>query len=399
MALIQITDEAACATEPAPTITPLWRLGFRPFYLLGAAFAVIAIPMWMAKYYGHMPGLNNVNFNWHMHEMVFGFAVAIVVGFLYTAGRNWTNLWTPRGKALAALAGLWLAGRVAMLFAGPLPAALVDMAFLPVAAWLLYQVLKKAPSKRNLVMVGLLGLLAIANAGFHASVLGWMEISTITSIHAAIFVIVMIESIIGGRVIPLFTGKFIPGAQLGLSARMDRLVALSTILACLGWIAGLPGPVAAILALAAAALQTMRLISWKSWHTLNNPLLWILHLSYAWIPVGFVLLALASLDMVSSSAGIHALAAGSIAGLILGMITRTALGHTARPLKAGKRELVMYVLIQFGAVARLLAAIGSVELRDAMLLLSTASWSAAFLLYVWVYLPYLTSPRLDNKDG
>lgn len=399
MALIQITDDAPRTAEPEPAITPLLRLGFRPFYLLGAAFAVIAVPMWMARYYGHLPGLRNVDFNWHMHEMVFGFAVAIIIGFLYTAGRNWTNLWTPRGTALAALAGFWIAGRLAMLFAEPLLAAAIDIGFLPVAAFLLYQVLKKAPSKRNLVMVLLLGLLALANASFHASVLGWSALSTITSIHAALLIIVMIEAIIGGRVVPLFTKNFVAGAELGLSAAAEKLVIALTVAACLAWIAQPASFVVAALALAAALGQTVRLASWKPWRILDTPLLWILHLSYAWIPIGFLLLALSALGMVSSSAAIHALAIGSMAGLIIGMITRTALGHTARPLKAGARETVMYVLIQVGALARLGASLDMPQARDFLMLLAALCWSAGFLLYVAVYFPYITAPRLDNKDG
>src|SRR5690606_4755487 len=145
MAVLMIEEKDAHQRGPQLAIAPIWRLGFRPFYLLGAAFAVIAVPLWMASYYGHLPGLTNVGLNWHMHEMVFGFAVAIVVGFLYTAGRAWTNLWTPRGMALAALTGFWVAGRLAMLFAEPLVAAAIDIGCLPLAAFLLYQVLNKAP--------------------------------------------------------------------------------------------------------------------------------------------------------------------------------------------------------------------------------------------------------------
>lgn len=399
MGLIQITEEADRGNEPRLTNAPLWRLAFRPFYLLGAAFAAIAIPMWLARYYGQLPGLRNVDFNWHMHEMVFGFAAAIVIGFLYTAGRNWTNLWTPRGKPLAALAGLWVAGRIAMLFGSPPVAALFDIAFVPVAAWMFYQVLRQVPSKRNMVMVGLLGLLTVANAAFHASALGWLDIPTITSIHAAILVIVMIEAIIGGRVIPMFTANASAAKQLGLPARMERMTAIMTTVASIAWVAGIPAMLFVPVALVAAVLQAARLASWKPWHTLKTPLLWILHAAYAFIPLGFGLLALASLQWVPASAAIHALAVGSMAGLIMGMMTRTALGHTARPLKAGPKETVMYVLILAGALTRLVASLSGGELREATMVISGVCWSLAFLLYVLVYVPYLSAPRLDGKDG
>ena len=155
----------------------------------------------------------------------------------------------------------------------------------------------------------------------------------------------------------------------------------------------------ASLAISAAIAQLTRLAGWKPHATLGNPLLWILHLSFVWIPAGFVLMGLAALKLGSSSAAFHVLTVGSMAGLIVGMITRTALGHTGRPLKAGRGELLMYLLIQIGVIARFTAAVGSSGMRPAMLLLAAASWSAAFVLYVAVYAPYLWSARIDGREG
>ncbi|OWW19456.1 NnrS family protein [Noviherbaspirillum denitrificans] len=398
MALVRIEDPRV--KEPPGTgfaHHPVFRLGFRPFYLLAAAFAAIAVPLWIARYFGNLGALTHIDLNWHMHEMVFGFAIAVIVGFVFTAGRNWTGLWTPRRGHLAALAGLWVAGRLAMLFAPPVLAAVVDLLFLPLAAYPIYRVLKRTGNKRNMFLVGLLCLLTVVNAAFHASALGLLQASTVSAVQAAILVIVMIESVIGGRVIPGFTANAIPGVKPVTHEKRDKIAIALTAMAAFAWIVHVPGPLAGAVAAAAAIAQATRSIGWMPHVTMRKPILWILHLSYAWIPVGLFLLALASWGVTTSSAAFHVLTIGSMAGLIIGMITRTALGHTGRPLTAGKSELAMYVLIQAGVVARMLAAANL--LRPEMLVATAACWSAAFILYVLVYAPYLMAPRVDGREG
>jgi uncharacterized protein involved in response to NO len=401
MSLLLI-EEPRQPAQGKPTLMehPLLRLGFRPFYLLAASFAALSIPLWIARYFGLADFLPHADLNWHMHEMVYGFAIAVIIGFLFTAGRNWTGLWTPRRGHLAALAGVWLAGRLAMLLTPPLLAAAVDLLFLPLAAYPMYRVLQRSGSKRNMFLIGLLGLLTAINLVFHASVLGWLPFSTVAPIQAAILVVVMIESVIGGRVIPGFTANMVQGVKPVTDAKRDRISIALTAFAALAWIAQLPGPLVAALAFSAACAQATRLAGWKPHVTLSNPMLWILHLSFAWIPAGFFLMALAALKLVSPSAAFHVLTIGSMAGMILGMITRTALGHTGRPLQAGRGELFMYLLIQVGVIARFAAATaGAADLRPTLLLLAAASWSAAFVLYVAVYAPYLWRARIDGREG
>ncbi|GIZ51680.1 NnrS family protein [Noviherbaspirillum aridicola] len=376
---------------------PLFRLGFRPFYLLAALLAAAAIPLWIARWYGVLPGLARIDLNWHMHEMVYGFALAVIIGFLFTAGRNWTGLWTPRRGHLAALAGLWLAGRAAMLLLPPVFAAVVDLLFVPLAAWPMYRVLQRAGNKRNMFLVGLLGLLTAINLAYHLSVLGWLSMPPMHAMQAAILVIVLIEAAIGGRVIPGFTRNAVAGSNPVVHERRDRVTMAVTAAAALGWVAGVPAPLATGLAVAAGCAQLTRLIGWQPHLTLSNPLLWILHASYAWIAGGFLLLGLAAAGVMSESAAFHALAVGSMAGLIIGMITRTALGHTGRALKSGPVELLMYLLIQAGALVRVLAAAGVGG--QAMLGVAALCWSAAFLLYVAVYGPYLLRARIDGREG
>lgn len=400
MSLLTIDEPRSRAQgKTTPADLPLFRLGFRPFYLLAAAFAAVSVPLWIARYFGMARALTRVDLNWHMHEMVFGFAIAVIVGFLFTAARNWTGLWTPRRGHLAALAGVWIAGRAAMLFAPPLLAAAIDMLFLPLAAWPVYRVLQRTGSRRNYPLVGMLGLLTVLNLLFHAAALGWLAMSSITPIHAAILVVVMIESVIGGRIIPGFTANAVPGVRPVINDKRDRICLALTAFAALAWAVGMPAPLAGALAFAAACAHLVRLGGWSSHRTLNNPLLWILHVSYAWIPVGFFLLALAAFGYLPASAAFHALAVGSMAGLIIGMITRTALGHTGRPLAAGGGELLMYLLVQAGAVTRLLAAIDALGSRPTMLAITAAAWSCAFVLYVAIYGPYLLKARADGREG
>lgn len=395
MALMSI-EEARPAPGPRRG-APLFSLGFRPFYLLAAAFAALAVPLWIAAQAGlGLPA--RIDMLWHMHEMVFGFALAVVVGFLYTAGYNWTKLWTPRGPALAAIAGVWLAGRVAMLAAPPVVAALVDSAFLPVAAYPLYSVFKRAGNRRNMFLVGLLGLLTLANLCFHAAALGIIPLDPLRPVHFAILLVVVIETVIGGRVIPMFTRNGAPGTQPVQNERRDKWALALTVLAGLAWAAGLPAPLTASLALFAAVGQAVRLIGWQPWRTWRNPLLWILHVSYAWIPFGFFLLALAQYGVVSGSAALHVLTVGALAGLVMGMITRTALGHTGRSLKAGRAECWMFALVQAAVVLRFCAAVLPAW-RAAGLALATVCWSAAFLTYLAVYVPYLSTARADGREG
>lgn len=398
MTLLKIEEPKISQRRASPLEHALWGLGFRPFYLAAALFATLSIPLWIAQYFGWI-SMPRVHLFWHMHEMVYGFAIAVVVGFLLTAIRAWTGLWTPRKGHLAALAGLWLAGRIAMLCAPSLLAAIIDLAFLPLAAWPMYRVLQRAGNKRNMFLIVMLALLAVLNLLFHASVNGLLSVSPIVTIQAAILLIVMIESLIGARVIPMFTSNGAPGTKPIVHPRRDLITVLLMLAASLAWVIGAPAPAIAGLAIAAACALMLRLAGWQPQRTVRVPLLWILHLSYGWIPLGFFLLALSALNVVPASAAFHALTVGSMAGLILGMMTRTTLGHTGRPLKAGRAELAMYLLIQAGALARVAATVIPADLRDMTLIISTLCWTVAFALYVIVYGPYLSRPRTDGREG
>ncbi|MCG2585953.1 NnrS family protein [Massilia sp. TS11] len=378
---------------------PFLRLGFRPFYLGAAVFGALAVALWAARFLGLAVGGAQLDLLWHMHEMVFGMTVAVVVGFLFTAGRNWTNLWTPRGPLLAALFALWLAGRLGLaLFPGPLAVAL-DLAFLPAAALPLYRVMQRSANLRNRFLPLLLMLLASLNLAYHAASAGWLALSPLRVAQAAVLVVVMIASVIGTRVIPMFTRNGAPGSAPVAHARRDAISQGLLVAAALAWLASAPAWLGAPLALAACGLLLWRVWQWQPQRVLGVPLLWILHLSYAWIGVGYGLLAAAWLELAPQSAAIHALAVGALGGLIIGMVTRTALGHTGRPLQARGLEVLMYGALQAGALLRVLAAFCSGETAQLLVGLAALGWVLAFATYAWQYGPYLWAARVDGREG
>jgi len=398
--LVSLEDPKRRDRRP-PRGFALFALGFRPFYLLAAAFAVLAIPLWLAAFGGHLalPG-DIAPLAWHAHEMLFGFACAVIAGFLFTAGRNWTGIDTPSGVPLAALVLLWLAGRAAMLAGAGVAAAAIDLAFLPAVAVALGRVLIKAGSRRNYFVLVMLAALTGANLLFHGRVLGWWPGDPLQGAHLALALIIVLTTVIGGRVIPMFTVNGLRGSiQIAHNTRHDLVAIVLTLLALLAWALEMPSAPAGALALAAAAAQLNRVLRWQPWATLRVPLLWILHLSHGWIPLGLALLALVNWGLLPRSAAIHGLALGTMSGLILGMITRTALGHTGRLLQAGPIETAAYVSLHLAVLARVLPLLLAPGLYMAGLHLAALGWCLAFALYLYRYAPMLVNQRVDGRPG
>ncbi len=382
---------------PVPRGWPGLRLGFRPFYLAAALFAVAAMALWPAVFLGRVrPASGLAPVLWHAHEMIFGVAMAVVVGFLFTAGKVWTARPTPRGAALGALVALWLAGRCAGLLAPAWAFALLDGAFLVVVAAVFARLIWRARQARNAGVAVVLSSLAATNLSFHAAVLGVWRIDPAATLLAGLALLIVLESVIGGRVIPAFTRSAQPGLTLRERPALDRAAIGATALGLALWIVALPG--AAPMLASAAVLQAWRLAGWKPWVARRRPILWILHLSYAWIAPGLALLALAAAGLVARSAGVHALAVGATGGLVLGMITRTARGHTGRPLEVSRAEVTAYACLMLAAVLRVAAALVPEWFAPAACA-AGAAWVAAFTLYVWRFAPWLATPRIDGKDG
>jgi uncharacterized protein involved in response to NO len=399
MALITLEDPRK---KTAPPGFALWALGFRPFYLLAALFAALAIPLWVVALSGGV-ALPLPAMWWHAHEMLFGFAAAVIVGFLYTAGQNWTGLSTPKGIALAALAGLWLAGRVALLSSAGAMAALVDWLFLPAAALGLGLVLVRAGSRRNYFVLVILGALSLANLMFHLARLDFLALDPLRPLYAGLGLIVVLETAIGGRVIPNFTANGLRMAgqasvQLIENDRLNRAAIAATLVAMMLWVIN-AGSWAAFFSCLAGMLQSVRSLGWKPWRTFRVPLVWILHLGHLWIPLGLFLLASAQLGWVPRSAPIHAFGIGATGGLIIGMMTRTALGHTGQMLIAGWVETLAYACIQSAAWARVLTLVAIPAAATGGIHVAATLWSTAFLAYFVRYLPLLIRARKDGRPG
>ncbi|QCB48504.1 NnrS family protein [Hydrogenophaga sp. PAMC20947] len=403
---LPIAGHAIAPVQPATTAPgwPVLRLGFRPFYLAAASFALPAIPLWVALFLGQwnltmaLPTLL-----WHAHEMLFGFAIAVILGFLLTAVKAWTGLATPRGASLGALALLWLAARVAAVTGPYALYAVLDLLLLLLVAAVLTTLLLRARNRRNLPLAAMLMLLALANGAFHLAMIGTLEIFPLTPLYAALSLIVMIESVIAGRVIPAFTMSATPGLKLNVRASVERATLALTALALLLWVlapAAVGWNMASGLAFSLAAVaHVLRLLQWRPAMTRHRPILWILHVAYAWIPLGLALLAAAQFGWVANSAGVHALAIGATAGLIMGMITRTARGHTGRTLQVSRPEIVAYVLVMIAAAVRVLLPLAVPQWLPLALVIAAAAWSVAFAIYLFIYTPWLLKTRFDGKDG
>jgi uncharacterized protein involved in response to NO len=377
----------------------LFALGFRPFYLLASGFAALSVPLWALQFSGILGHPYLAGPLWHAHEMLFGFTLAVIVGFLFTAGRNWTNLPTPTGWRLAALGGLWVAARILVLTPHALAAALANVAFPLAAAAALAIPFFKARNKRNYFFVGLLALLSALAAFIHANRLGWSHAPAWLGVQLALDVVLFIVAVMGGRVIPMFTNNGVPGTTATRLSGLEK-AALGSVLALLAADAlGASGTTLAVLAAVACVSHAWRWALWQPWRTLRVPLVWVLHLAYLWIPIHLALRCLGALGVVAPSIATHALTVGAVGGLVIGMMTRTARGHTGRPLRADRWETTCFVLVLLAAVVRVVLPLAAPASTVHAALGSAALWSAAFALYAVRYWPVLSRPRLDGRPG
>ena len=388
------------ATEPAHSSGfALWNLGFRPFYLLASIFSVFSVLLWAAQFSGLVPAVYLSDPLWHGHEMLFGYTTAIFAGFLLTAVRAWTNQPTPSGMPLMGLAALWVAGRVLVLTPFAMTSAIANAAF-PIAVGLAIAIpLWQSRNTRNYFFAGLLVVMGILIFTMHMAMQGRLALSPRLGLQLELDLVLFIMIVMGGRVIPMFTNNGIPGTNAIRHALVERIALGSVILLFAIDLLQLPQVVAAVIALTACLAHAWRLYLWKPWRTRATPLVWILHAAYAWIVVYLLLRGLTSLGLLAGSYAVHALTVGAIGGLTLGMMTRTARGHTGRLLVADVFERTMFLLIQLAAVIRVFGGIASPGFYIASIQLSGVIWAVAFGLYAVRYWPVLTRPRLDGKPG
>jgi uncharacterized protein involved in response to NO len=392
------------AVEAARDV-PLLSYGFRPFFMLAAGYAAVAMALWIAILVGWRgPPLAMAPVEWHAHEMFFGFAGAGVAGFLLTAVPNWTGKPPVKGWPLALLAVVWLAGRGVMIFGGPLgpaPVALIDLMFLSAILGVTGAGVVSAGNRRNLPILGMLALLVIANGLTHAAAFGldtdWADVGRRLAMH----LFVLLIALVGGRIVPAFTGGWL--AQSGRAEKplpfgnVDKATLAVAAAAALADTA-MPGTLpAGGLLVVAGGLHVVRLGRWQGHLTLGAPIVWVLHLGYLWLAVGTLLLGLSALsDMVPRIAGVHALTAGAIGTMFVAVMSRASLGHSGRALVAGPATLTVYGLVTVAALSRTLAPWSDAAFAE-LLSVSAAAWIAGYGLFFAAYLPVWVGPRADGR--
>ena len=388
----------------ALSIPPVWRLAFRPFFLAGSLFAMLAIPLWIAAWTGLWPGFQPTGgwLSWHRHEMLFGFAMAIVAGFLLTAGQTWTGQPGVSGNKLMALAVVWLLARLGWLFG--LPVALLiplDLLFMLGVTGLMARMLWKARQKRNYPIIAVLGLMTAADVLVLCGVALGDDALQRQGVLAGLWLVAALMAIIGGRVIPFFTQRGLGRTEavkpwLWLDVALLMGTGLIAVLYAVGvalqqhvWLG--------VLFLGIAAGHLLRLARWYDSGIWRVPLLWSLHLAMLWLVVAATGLALWNFGLLdSSSSSLHALAVGSMSGLILAMIARVTLGHTGRPLQLPPGIVGAFVLFNLGAASRVFLI---TEWPVIGLWAAAICWALAFALYAWRYAPMLVTARVDGHPG
>ncbi len=379
---------------------PLFEKGFRPFFLLGAAFSILAVPLWIVALKGGPEPRGAFGaMQWHAHEMLFGFSSAIIAGFLLTAIANWSGRETLTGWPLAALVGLWSLGRAAMFFASRLPRfvpALLDVSFLPALAIACALPLVAAHSRRNYGFVGLLFGLAVANGTAHWFALHG-DLETVRLAHRfALNLIVVLLVAMTGRVVPMFTRNATGLAWIRAIPVLERGALAAVVLLALCDLVPSASVLCAVLSAAAAALLLARMRFWGTRHTLRQPLLWILHVGTLFIPLGLTLRAFgAILPSIPIGSSLHALTAGAIGSLTLGMMARVSLGHTGRLLEPARSVTWAFLCLVSAALVRIGAPFLPASSYVDALTVAAALWSSAFALFVFRYAKILLSARAD----
>lgn len=399
------TQRTDTPQEPGQTGISVLALGFRPFYLAAAIFALVALPVWVGSYTGvWVLGGELTPLVWHTHEMFFGFAPAVIAGFLLTAVRNWTGRPTPTGILLAALLGLWIAGRVLMI-TGPIPvAAVVDQLFLPALGVAIAVPIWQSRNTRNFKVLAIVLVLACINALFHLSYLKVLPSTVLTAAPAlALDVIAILLAIISGRVVPAFTNNAIPGANARCDLRIDVVAIGSLILILALDIAALRWSVLESIWIVvfgiAAVSHTIRLALWAPHRTVKNPLLLMLPAAYAWLPVSFALSIFAHLGALPRAMPMHAFTIGAMSSMMLAMMARSALGHTGRPLSASWAEVSAFAALQLAALVRVFGVLLLPALYRQVVVASGLLWTLAFGIFLIAYWPILTRSRIDGRAG
>ncbi len=385
--------------------------GFRPFFLFACLYAMLAMAAWLLWIGIHamggeieMIGSALPPHIWHAHEMLFGYVMAVIAGFFLTAVPSWTDTRPVQGHALMGLVTLWLSGRLAIWLSAGLPGWLVaalDLAFIPALFSLVLFALTKRWSKRNLIFLPILALLFFGNVLVHGELLGWFSDTLTLGHRLTLDTALLLIVLIGGRVIPAFTTNALRNtghSLLPITRQPVEVLAIASMIALLIanaleapsiWIGGI--------SLTATVTHFIRLSGWRTLQVLGRPIVWVLHLGYLWLIIGFALIAVSAFsDLLSEVTALHTLTIGAIGTLTVGVLTRAGLGHTGREVVASKPIITAYLLLSAATILRVITPVFLFEFYNEAMLISGLLWIMAFSALVWIYYPILTTPRKSS---
>ncbi|MCX7085314.1 MAG: NnrS family protein [Methylococcales bacterium] len=383
--------------------TPLFNLGFRVFFALAGLSALILIVLWNAIFNGHLSTENYFQSNyWHAHEMLMGYSVAVISGFLLTAVKNWTGRPTLSGDQLAGLAIVWLYGRILPFYASLLPdgiIAFVDFIFVPALIYQISKPILQTQHYRSFVFIGLLLLLALGNGLIHAQMLDIYQNTADTGIKLLVATIVTLILILAGRVLPFFIERGLSGMLIIRNPLLDNLSIGSALITFALQLSNSSGTLLALAAITATISNGARLFSWYVQRIWYVPLLWILYAGYCWIILGFFLSALSAFNWLTPSLALHAFTVGGVGVLTLGMMARVSLGHTGRTMKASNAMAFAFILINLSVIIRVLLPLAFPQWYNILIYVSSLTWLTAFSLFMFVYAPMLSNARIDGQEG
>lgn len=392
---------------PAPAGWAPFAYGFRPFFLLAGLYAVVSIGAWLAQYPAGAALLAGMPPQyWHGHEMLFGFVSAAIAGFLLTAVPSWTGERGFAGRPLVVLVLLWLCGRTAFMAAHTLPTvwlAAAELVFLPALFLTIAPSLFRSRSRNRPLLFVLLAFW-VADGAF----IGGLATANVSlagsALRAALHLVLLLITVVGGRIVPAFTGNALRSAGVPAAVKslpwLEKGVVTATVLYLVADMMLPQNTLVGVLAALAAVLHALRLSCWQGWRTLNQPIVWVLHVGYAWLPLGFVLRALHELGGMSFAAHWqHAFGAGAAGTMILAVMTRAALGHTGRPLRVSRVVAFAYMLVTAAVLLRVFGTLLPGLSYIQVVTLSGCGWVLAFVIFSLVYAPILMRSRADGRPG
>jgi uncharacterized protein involved in response to NO len=389
----------------------IFTYAFRSLFLLATLYAIAVVPLWAAAWLGYLPMPTSLGSPtwWHAHEMIYGFAGAAIGGFALTAVAMWTKRPPVAGAPLMILSALWVSARILLVLPSSAllaPAIAADLGYGVLLFVLMSREVISARSQRNYKVLAILGLLPLTNAVFFLGMTrnaSW----TMTALFAGLWLLVMLMNLIGGRVIPGFTRNWLkrqlaeqrrePATLPPVFDRFDLLTTWFMVAFAILHLLEAPSRWTAVVGLITSVLLFIRITRWQGIHTGSEPLVWVLHVGFSWLPVGFLLLASAKVGLLPQTAGVHALTSGAITTMIIAIAGRAALGHTGRALESHPVLTAAYVLITVAAICRVAATIGPGA--RALLAVSAVAWFLGFVCFAWRYVPILTQPRAQSPGS